>query len=145
MVLKYKSRSYPIEDIPDEIVNNPLVYFGEKDFNHAYPPCTLADMDIVFLKKLDVLRRRCGFPFQVSCAFRSTDWDKKHNRSGGSYHCKGRACDILYHSSGELFQIVTEAKFCGINGIGIYPRFVHLDDRDAGTMWYGVQTDKNLG
>lgn len=143
--MNYKSRHFPIEDIPDEVINNPLRYFGERDFNLAYPSCTLAEMDILFLKKLDECRDRCGFPFHVSCAFRSTDWDKRHNRSGGSYHCKGRACDIRYHNSAELHSIVKNAMFCGLNGIGIYPTFVHLDDRDLATMWYGVQTDKNLG
>ncbi len=103
----------------------------------ATPSCELSDMQDYFLQQLDNLREKCGFPLVVNCFYRSVDWDKKHGRDGTSYHCKGRAADIRCLDSRKRAEIVFNARLCGLNGIGIYKRFVHVDNRPVATMWYG--------
>lgn len=103
----------------------------------ATPSCKLEDMDENFLRKLDHLRELCGFPLVINCFYRSVEWDKSKGRSGTSMHCKGRAADIRCTSSYKRSSIVIHTAFCGLNGVGIYKNFIHVDDRDVATMWYG--------
>lgn len=103
----------------------------------ATPSCVLEDMDEQFLKQLDKLREYCGFPLIVNCFYRSVEHDKKHGRDGKSYHCKGRAADIRCLDSSKRVAIVRNAFILGLNGIGIYKRFIHVDNRPVATMWFG--------
>ena len=112
-------------------------YFSRTEFQLATPPCELEDMDELFLRKLDKLREYCGFPLSVNCFYRSVEWDKAHGRDGHSFHCKGRAADIRCLDSTKRFKILQYATMCGLNGIGVYKRFIHVDDRPSGVCWYG--------
>lgn len=112
-------------------------YFSRTEFVTANPSCTLEQMNPDFLRKLDKLREYCGFPLLVNCFYRSVEHDKAKGRSGNSYHCKGRAADIYCTDSYKRFAIVHNASYVGLNGIGIYERFIHVDDRLINTMWYG--------
>ena len=112
-------------------------YFSRTEFEMATPSCHLEDMDSEFLCKLDKLRELCGFPLVVNCFYRSKEWDKAHGRSGTSFHCSGRAADIRCLDSSKRFSILLHAPMCGLNGIGVYKRFIHVDDRNSGTCWYG--------
>lgn len=103
----------------------------------ATPSCKLEDMDEQFLKQLDKLREYCGFPLIVNCFYRSVDHDKKNGRSGTSYHCKGRAADIRCLDSHKRAAIVRNAIILGLNGIGVYKNFIHVDNRVVETLWYG--------
>lgn len=103
----------------------------------AIPSCELEDMDEQFMKQLDKLREYCDFPLIVNCFYRSVEWDKKHNRDGTSYHCKGRAADIRCLDSSKRAAIVFNARLVGLNGIGVYKCFIHVDNRAVPTMWYG--------
>lgn len=102
------------------------------------PSCTLEDMDEQFLKQLDQLREYCGFPLVLSCAYRSKEHEFDKGRSGTSMHCKGRAVDIYCKDSFRRFDIVHNAMYCGLNGIGVYKNFIHVDNRPVATLWYGV-------
>lgn len=110
-------------------------YFSKTEFQLCTPSCSLEDMDEDFLKKLDHLREMCGFPLCITCAYRSSEYDKSKGRSGTSFHTKGRAVDIYCTNSYRRFAIVHNAPFCGLNGIGVAGNFVHVDDRLVQTMW----------
>lgn len=112
-------------------------YFSRTEFNTCNPSCEPENCDSIALQKLDKLRELCGFPLMLTCAYRSVEHEKKHGRSGNSYHCAGRAFDIHCVDSVKRHKIVHEAAFAGFNGIGIYSTFIHVDDRESGTMWYG--------
>lgn len=114
-------------------------FFTENEFLLLSPPCSLQDMDTFFLEKLDNLRCSLGIPFYLTCAYRSVDWDKSHGRLGTSYHCAGRAVDISTRSwdSQTLAKVVMYAPAFGLNGIGIYESWLHLDDRNTLALWYG--------
>lgn len=112
-------------------------HFSRYEFQSASPSCELEDMDSQFLQKMDKLRDLCGFPLIVNCAFRSKQHDLSKGRSGTSYHCVGRAMDIRCLDNNKRAIIVQNAFRIGLKGVGIYKRFIHLDDRLTDTLWYG--------
>lgn len=116
-------------------MQNELKYFAEEEFAKCTPPCKLSDMDRNFMLRLDGLRAACGFPFVLSCAYRSKEYDLKKSRFGHSYHCKGRAVDILCTNGLQRAKIVQYAPAFGLRGIGVSSRFIHLDDREYNCIW----------
>lgn len=112
-------------------------HFSKTEFQMCSPSCELSDMDSEFLRKMDKLRDLCGFPLVVNCAYRSKKHDLDHGRSGNSYHCVGRAMDIRCTDGNKRALIVQYALAVGLKGVGVYKRFVHLDDRLVDTLWYG--------
>lgn len=104
-------------------------FFSEKEFNNLTPSCSLSDMDERFMNKLDLARAFSRIPFVLNCAYRSSDWDKSKGRTGLSYHCCGRAVDIRCKDSHNRFRIVYSLLNAGFTCIGIYPTFIHVDDR----------------
>lgn len=108
-----------------------MKYFIESEFNRCVPSCSMSDMDSDFLKLLDELREKCGFPLVISCAYRSREWDLSKGRSGNSAHTKGCAVDIIYNSSSTAYAIVKNAMELGINRIGIGKNFIHIDNDDS--------------
>lgn len=112
-------------------------YFTRTEFNICNPSCEPEDCDSIALQKLDKLRELCGFPLMLNCAYRSVEHDKSKGRSGTSYHCAGRAFDIHCTNSEKRHAIIFHAGFAGFNGIGIYPTFIHVDDREIGCCWFG--------
>lgn len=126
---------------PDRVMNSPFPpdyvpkFFSRTEFTMCTPSCELEDMDSDFLRKLDELRKYCGFPLTLTCAYRTREWDKEHGRSGNSYHCTGRAVDIYCTQSDKRAKIVLYAPMCGLNGIGVAKTFVHVDDRAFASLW----------
>lgn len=110
-------------------------YFAPEEFTKCTPPCKIEDMDTLFLQRLDGLRACCGFPFYLSCAKRTTEYDLEHGRSGLSYHCKGRAVDVLCNDGVKRAKIISLAPAFGLRGIGVSSRFIHLDDREENIVW----------
>lgn len=113
------------------------VHFSKTEFQMCTPSCELEDMDSEFLKKLDKLRDLCGFPIILNCAYRSKKHDISKGRSGTSYHCVGRAADLRILDSNKRALLVQNAFRVGLKGVGVYKRFVHVDDRFVDTCWYG--------
>lgn len=118
------------------------VYFSEKELASLTPSCSLNDLDERFLKRLDFARTIAGIPFVLNCAYRSKEWDISKGRSGTSYHCKGRAADIRCNDSTFRAKIVYAALIAGFKSIGLYPSFIHLDDRwrddtETAIIWFG--------
>ena len=103
-------------------------YFKPREFEKCTPSCSIPDMDEGFLALLDKVRETAGIPFLLSCAYRSVEWDKAHNRTGNSAHTRGKAVDIICHSSATRMKIVKAAIECGITRIGIGKTFIHIDN-----------------
>ena len=118
-------------------------YFSEGEFKRCVPPCTIDDMDSVFLHVLDSVRETAGIPLILSCAYRTKAWELAHNRSGKGAHTLGKAADIRCYSDATRFRIIDAARKCGINRIGVYPTFIHLDigkysdGLAENVIWYG--------
>lgn len=119
-------------------------YFKPLEFKACVPSCNIEDMDKIFLSYLDTLRRLCGFPLVLNCAYRTPAWDISKGRSGKSYHTKGLAVDIRCYDAIERAQIVRNAIHLGLS-VGVYSSFIHVDARflDSDKMqmpvcFYGV-------
>lgn len=116
------------------------LYFSEKEFLRLTPSCALLDMSPSFMEALDKARNRAGIPFVLNCAYRSPEWDKTKGRSGYSYHCSGRAVDIRCLDSESRWRIIEACTYYGLS-VGIYGRFLHIDNRPIPIVFFG---DKNL-
>ena len=110
-------------------------HFTETEFERCFPVCSLADMDQVFIDKLDFARKLADVPFILNCAYRSSSWDKSRGRSGSGYHTKGRAVDIRCVDSSDRYKIVSACIHCGLS-VGIYRTFLHIDDREEPILFW---------
>lgn len=109
-----------------------LRYFTEAEINTASFGVDNGSefMSIKALLMLDQLREACGFPMQLTCAYRSLEWDISQGRSGRSTHIQGIAFDIKCTEGWKRSVIVRKAQELGFNGIGVHKDFVHVDLRD---------------
>lgn len=79
----------------------------------------------------------------INSGYRSPEYEKSHGRDGSSAHCLGKAVDIRCSRNDLRYTIVKSALQQGINRIGIYKNFIHLDtanskDKKSPTViWYG--------
>ena len=85
-------------------------------------------MNIDFVQKLDELRERCGFAFQVRSGYRTPAHNKLVGGVDSSAHEAGLACDISAETSTARCMIVREAFKLGFRRVGIGQTFVHLDE-----------------
>lgn len=102
-------------------------YFKDNEFNRCNPPCSLSDMNSDFMARLDMARDVAKVPFVLSSAYRSVEYEKKHNRPGTSSHCLGLAVDIKCRSSFERVKIISSLISVGFRRIGISRNFIHVD------------------
>lgn len=84
----------------------------------------VADMDPDFLERLQQLRSRVAFPFQITSGYRCP----VHNASikGGPAHPAGKAADIAVNGP-QRFEILAEFAKYGFTGVGVAKTFIHLD------------------
>lgn len=113
-----------------------LKYFKPSEFNRCNPSCSIDAMDTAFLKELDVCRHIAGVPFVLLSAYRSPAHDKERGRSGVGYHTSGRAVDVRCTNSEDRRAIVEACLATGLT-IGIYPSFVHIDNRPRPILFVG--------
>ncbi len=102
------------------------------------------------IKGGQIIRDYFGVPMKVTASYRTSAWDKSKGRSGTGQHTKRTAGDFAflddetlfkYHKEilerGALYQALRQA---GINGIGLYDNFLHIDSRATGNT-----PDSNYG
>jgi zinc D-Ala-D-Ala carboxypeptidase len=100
--------------------------------------CGDEHMQDAFVRKLDDLRGRVGFPLVVSSGWRCPEHNQRVSTTGTTGpHTTGRAADLLL-SGGQAFKVLTQCVLGGwMTGIGLHQRgphalrFVHLDDLPA--------------
>lgn len=84
-------------------------------------------MNLEFVKILDTLRDRAGFPLVINSGYRTPAHNAKVGGKSESAHIEGVAADIACSTSGDTFEIVKSAFDLGIKRVGIAETFVHLD------------------
>ena len=87
--------------------------------------CMRAEMDPDFMQRLQMLRLRCAFPFQITSEFRCRDYNA--SIGGGKSHPLGKAADIATDTGYRRFMLLAEAAKFGFTGIGVASTFTHLD------------------
>jgi uncharacterized protein YcbK (DUF882 family) len=109
-----------------------LKHFSDKDFSagSCVPKCTLADMNVDFMQKLDRARARTKTSFVILSAYRSKEHELKQGRPGTSSHVERVAVDIRATTSSEMFEIVKALIDEGFTRIGLNfkSNFIHVDD-----------------
>lgn len=112
--------------------------FNSKEFDSPDKPFSGLEMDIMFVKKLQIVRNLTKLPLHVNSGFRTVE----HNQSVGgkvnSSHLIGKAADLAFTSHQHLFSIIHAAISVGITRIGIGKNFIHLDDdksKAQGVIW----------
>lgn len=91
-----------------------------------------------FVRKLDDLRERLGFPFVVTSGWRCPEHNQAVSSTGpAGPHTTGRAVDLQL-SHDQVFRVLTQCVLGGwMTGIGLHQRghpglrFIHLDDLRA--------------
>lgn len=105
-----------------------LKYFKPEEFQKCTPKCDINQMSPSFLQSLDEVRAESGIVFRLSSAYRSSEYDKAHKRSGRGFHTKGRAVDVLCRDSASRSRILAACHKFGLS-CGVSKTFIHIDNR----------------
>ena len=117
-------------------------HFKESDWSSCVPPCSSSDMSEELISRLEYARALCGFPFKITSAYRSIDYEQEKGRTGSSSHCKGLAVDISCYSDDRRYILVQNLLRAGFSRIGIAPTFIHADidiEKNACIWLYNVK------
>ena len=92
------------------------------------------DIDLAY--KLEVIRNHFGKSITVTSAYRTESYNRSIGGQSSSYHCKGKAFDIVV-SGISPYDVAHFAQGLWINGIGCYydDHFVHIDARTEPFYW----------
>lgn len=119
------------------------------DFSKCIPESSEYDLQGPLLHILRELEITLSLSFddfvelKINSAYRSSDYEKRHGRSGDSAHCLGKAVDIHCTNNRHRYHIIKFALQKGINRIGVYKTFIHLDTainkdgKSTQTVWVG--------
>ena len=88
-------------------------------------------MDKEFLQRLDKLRGRCKFAFNITSGYRSPNHSIEKAKKKPGTHAQGIAADIKVNSGAEKYIIIEHALELGFTGIGIAKNFIHVDTRNT--------------
>lgn len=93
-----------------------------------------------FLENLEKVRQLYGRPMRINSAYRCEVNNRLVGGEPGSFHLTGSAVDVAITGSVERFQLVKAAIDSNATGIGVYPRWIHIDfgKRSFGScIWTG--------
>ena len=100
-----------------------------------YPVKWRRSRGLVIGYEFELIRELVGGPIRINSAFRTLSWNTKSKSKPTSQHVKGRALDLGVPAGltmPEFLDLVLQvARRPGgnIRGIGLYPRFLHIDTR----------------
>lgn len=103
----------------------------------AYPRKFIDDGTVFYLAEtFEAVRRICGnYPIKVISAYRTPEWNRKIGGASKSQHVQGRALDLNPPTNLTIKQfynlVKSNCKELGINGIGLYRTFIHIDIRHS--------------
>ena len=113
-------------------------FFSQTDFDRATPRCSIDDMSVRFMSRLDQAREYAGVPFIVNSAYRTVEHEKAKGRDGTSSHIKGIAVDLKATNSRTRYKILQGLLKVGFTRIGIGKNFIHVDEdeeKDQDVIW----------
>lgn len=84
-----------------------------------------------FIRRLDILRERCGFALVVTSGYRSPNHSIEAAKPQPGQHTSGRCADLAVHNGRERHKLLSEALDMGFSGVGVDKHFIHLDERST--------------
>lgn len=93
---------------------------------------TKVDRDL--LKLLQQIREHFGQPLVINSGFRTAAYNSKVGGAKASYHLSGQAADIRISGIAPI-KIAAYAESLGVQGIGLYASFTHVDTRNRKYYW----------
>ena len=103
-------------------------YFSSAEFDSPDLPNSGEKMDINFVLNLTNARIISNTQFIITSGYRTPAHNKKVQGVKNSSHLKGLACDIKISNSLQRYKIIKALLCCGLNRIGIYDNYIHVDD-----------------
>lgn len=116
-----------------------LKHFTIQEFDSPDLPGSGKEMDVDFLKRMDLAREVAGIPFFVTSGYRTQRYNSKIGGVKDSAHCRGYAADIFCVGSRDRFKMIEALKAQGFNRFGIGRTFIHVDndpDKDPDVIWH---------
>ena len=111
-----------------------IKYFKKEEFDCQHTGNN--GMKLEFLRQLELLREKCGFPFVITSGYRDPSHPIEGNKSTPGTHAQGIACDIAVNGGNQRFIIAQEAAKLGFGGMGVAKGFMHVDFRESTpVMW----------
>lgn len=104
-----------------------IKHFKHEEFADATEEWSGLKMNIEFVKILDVLREKCGFPLKITSGYRTPGHNAEVGGVEGSAHETGVACDIAVGNGSERDAILKHSYALGIKRRGIGQTLIHLD------------------
>lgn len=115
-----------------------IKYFTCKEMDSPDEEGSGQRMNIEFLKILDTIREKAGFPFKITSGYRTEKNNSLVGGKGESAHKNGVAVDIAVVGSRERHDLIRACIECGISRIGIAHTFIHIDmdfEKDQRVIW----------
>ena len=109
---------------------NHIRYFKIEEFDSPDAPGSGDEMDYEFVRMLDLVRLFYKKPMIVNSGYRTKAHNRKVKGSKSSSHMKGKAADIRWNTSNDLYRLITCSTSVGFSRIGISfkKKFIHLDN-----------------
>lgn len=125
-------KNYGIEQKDERLSDN----FRVNEFWCKCGSCEKAEIDERLVSYLQRIRNHFGKPLEISSGYRCPAHNAAVGGVKGSRHVSGKAADFIVRdvSPGEIAKY---AETIGLNGIGLYDDFVHIDIRENRSFWFG--------
>lgn len=91
-------------------------------------------IDRELVKLLQQIREHFGQPLVINSGYRTDAYNSKVGGAKASYHLSGQAADIRISGIAPI-KIAAYAESLGVQGIGLYASFVHVDTRSRKYYW----------
>ena len=99
--------------------------------------CGSNNISQTLINTLQRIRDKLGLPIIINSGYRCPTHNKAVKGKPNSAHVKGTAVDIKVTDTGYRYKLIAYALAEGINRIGIYKDFVHIDI-DRGLPQYQI-------
>lgn len=116
-----------------------LYKFTIDEFESPDKPGSGINMNRELLETLSSIRKHLNRPMIINSGYRTSAHNEKVDGGKDSSHMFGLAVDIHVLDSRFRFDLIRLAIEHGINRIGVYRTFIHLDidkSKPDSVMWY---------
>lgn len=100
--------------------------------------CGQDAVDVELINVLEEVRSVLNAPIIVTSGNRCVEYNREIGGTTKSQHVVSKAADIVVegHSSEDVYEAIN-SLFPDKYGIGVYPRWVHIDVRKEKARWIG--------